>query len=283
MNVQEISARLVSRRPSLWGRAIFVLLPLLLTACHNVSTSDNGTETPPTPRRTEIRVAAAADLTDAFTEIGIAFEKETGTKVSLTFGATGQLTTQIENGAPFDVFAAADNSYVTRLEKGGKTVSGTSQVYAIGTLALWTKKSTKDAGKVADLSVWAKTAPLRVAIANPEVAPYGRAAKEALHNAGVLAQIEPKLAYAENVRQARQYAQTGNVDAALLPISLTKGLPGSALPIPENLYTPLQQMIVLLKPAVHSSEAYTFENYVMGKGKVVLARHGFALPKNALR
>ena len=281
MSVQAILRKISERRPSLRGRAIFVLLPIFLSACHNGLTPENGTETKPIPRRTEIQVAAAADLTDAFTEIGIAFEKETGTKVSLTFGATGQLTTQIENGAPFDVFAAADKDYVMRLERGGKTVAGTSQVYALGTLALWTKMSTKKTGKVADLSVWAKTAPARIAIANPEVAPYGRAAKEALHNAGVLAQVEPKLVYAGNVRQARQYAQTGNVDAAFLPIPLTRGLPGNALPIPENLYTPLQQTIVLLKPAAHSSEAYTFENYVLGKGKAVLVRHGFALPKNA--
>src|SRR4030095_15210530 len=166
----------------------------------------------------ELTVAAAADLTGAFEEIGREFQSSTNTKVIFNFGSSGLLAKQIENGAPIDLFAAANLDYINQLEQKGLIVPDTKKVYARGRLIIWTlKDSPLGIEKLADLT---KPEVKRIAIANPEHAPYGMAARQALERAVLWESVKPKLVYGENVRQTLQYAQTGNVEVAIVALSL---------------------------------------------------------------
>jgi molybdate transport system substrate-binding protein len=164
-------------------------------------------------------VSAASNLILAFEEVGARYEEETGTQVTVNFAASGQLAQQIEQGAPVDIFLSANTAYVEELAVKGWVQADSVQIYARGRLTLWTR---------ADASLTVETVEdllnpevRRVAIANPEHAPYGVAAREALQTAGVWEEIQSKLVPGENVRQALQYAETGNVDAAIVPLSLS--------------------------------------------------------------
>lgn len=225
----------------------------------------------------ELRVAAAADLAKAFAEVGAAFEKKTGQKTVFTFGASGALTQQIEAGAPFDVFAAANQGYLTKLEKESKITPGTSAVYAIGQVVLWTRKSNLPTPKaLADLT-GARFA--HIALANPEHAPYGKAAQEALQNAKLWNALQSKIVYGENVQQAFQFAQSGNADAALISHALTYGADGNSLPVPQELYTPLRQAIGVVEASKQMDAAKNFIAFVTGpQGREILQKYGFSLP-----
>jgi molybdate transport system substrate-binding protein len=154
-----------------------------------------------------LTVAAASDLTAAFEELGRDFESATKTKVVFVFGSTGMLTRQIENGAPFDLFAAANVSYIDELDQKGLIIPDSKAVYARGRITLWTtNESTLRLQGIEDL---ARPEVQRIAIANPDHAPYGLAAKQALQSAGVWDRVQPKLVYGDNIRQTLQYAQTG--------------------------------------------------------------------------
>ncbi len=258
-------------------RTVLICLPLVLLA--GCARQTEAPASAPNVQKTtgEVQVAAAADLTDVFTEIGKSFERETGAVVQLTFGATGQLATQIESGAPFEVFAAANAEYVERLEKGGKTVSGTSKVYALGKIALWTKPGSPLEPKAEAASVLKGAK--RIAIANPETAPYGKTAKEYLQQSGLWTEVSGKLVFGENVRQVRLFAQTGNVDAAILPVSLMRSFPGRVVPLSDHFYIPLRQTLVLLKKGERNPAALSFLRFVLSRGRDALKRHGFDLPK----
>ncbi len=165
-----------------------------------------------------IRVAAAADLQPVLPDLLAAFEKQTGLHADVTYGPSGTLTTQILNGAPFDLFLSADMGYPARIAAAG--LSGKPVSYAKGTLVLWARKDSPvqplflDSLKSADLH--------KLAVANPDHAPYGRAAYGALEHMQLLATLKPKLVIAENIAQAAQFAESGNADAGL--ISLTAAL-----------------------------------------------------------
>jgi molybdate transport system substrate-binding protein len=245
-----------------------------------------GCATPPTPTAAgteppELRVAAAADLTKAFTEIAAAYRRETGQKVTLTFGSTGLLTKQIENGAPFDVFAAANASYIAQLEKEGHTLPGTAQLYALGRLALWTRKG----GPACPTWVGALIAPRydRIAIANPEHAPYGAAAREAMQAAKLWTPLRAHLVYGENVQQALQYAQSGNADVAIVALSLAIGSNGDYTPIPPEMHRPLRQVMAALKSTQQPEAAKRFVAFVNGpEGRPIMRKYGFLLPDEKL-
>ena len=222
----------------------------------------------------ELRVAAAADLTRAFTEVGRAFEKQSGLKVTLIFGASGQLTQQIENGAPYDVFASANEAFIARLDTKHLILSDTRRVYAIGKLMLWTRKS--GVPLPATLAGLATPRYARIAIANPQTAPYGMAAKQALEKAGVWAQLQPKLVTGENIQQAFQFANSGNADIALVSRSLTTDSGGQSAPVPENLYAPLRQTLAALQSSAHAPAARRFVAFVLGRdGQAILKKYGF--------
>src|SRR5450759_2781649 len=161
---------------------------VLLTAC---------TAEPPA-----LAVSAAANLQAAFTEIGAAFEQQTGTRVQFNFAATGSLGQQIAQGAPVDLFASADRATVDDLAARGFIVPETVRVYARGQIVLYSRADGPALQALGDLT---RPEIKRVAIANPETAPYGRAAQEAMQNAGVWTTVQPKLVIAENIQQTQQF------------------------------------------------------------------------------
>src|ERR1700674_1661611 len=180
-------------------REFLVVCSVLISlGCHTQSSKNNQ------PDRAELVVAAAANLTDAFAEIGPQFTSETGIRVVFSFGATADLARQIENGAPFDVFAAADTAHLDQLEPKGLITPGTRALYARGRLVMWLPPgSSLKVSKIGDIT--AKKFE-RVAIAKPDIAPYGQATVESLRALGIWSQIEPKVIYAQNVSQTKQYA-----------------------------------------------------------------------------
>ena len=264
-------------------RAFFawmLLLASMISGC-SLKEKDAPAINPPPKKaavtKPELRVAAAADLAKAFTEVGAKFEAKTGHKAVFTFGASGTIAKQIENGAPFDVFAAANEAYIDKLAQSGRVTADTKKVYAIGQLILWTRKGSLLAPKsVADL-----TAPrfAHIALANPEHAPYGKAAQEALQTAKLWAALKPRLVYGENAQQAFEFAQRGNADAALTSHALTFGTDGDALLVPQNLYKPLRQAVAAISASEQSGAAREFIGFVTGpEGREILRKYGFALP-----
>jgi molybdate transport system substrate-binding protein len=226
-----------------------------------------------------ITVSAAADLQDAFSELGPHFEKKTGVVVHFNFGASGQLAQQIQAGAPVDLFAAANIAFVDKLEKQNLILPETKAVYARGRLAIWTRADSPLALlAIADL---AKPEVKRLAIANPKTAPYGQAAKEALEKAGLWKSIEPKIVFGENIRQTMQFAETGNVDAAIVSLSLTSHAKGKSTPIPAELHSPIDQGLAVIRTSKQEAGAKQFAAFVLGdEGRTVLAKFGFELPAN---
>ena len=225
----------------------------------------------------EITVAAAADLSDAFNELGREFENANKIKVVFVFGSTGLLTRQIENGAPVDVFAAANVSYIDQLAQKGLIVADTKSIYARGRVTLWTTadRSLK-IESVADLT---RPEVKRIAIANPDHAPYGLAAQQALQSAGVWDEVKPKLVYGDNIRQTLQYAETGNVDVAIVALSLSQQSKGRWTLIPEQLHQPIDQALAVLKSTRNEAAARAFATFVSGvKGKEILGKYGFEFP-----
>jgi molybdate transport system substrate-binding protein len=229
------------------------------------------------PAADTIKVAGAADLAFAFKEIGAAFEAKTGKQVTFTFGSTGQLAKQISEGAPYDVFAAANVSFVDEVVKAGACDETTKAMYARGRIVVWTKKSTGAVTKLEDL-----TDPrfVKIAIANPEHAPYGKAAQQALESVGIWDQIKPKIVFGENVQQTLQFAQTGNTEASIAALSLaTVTEDGAYLVIDEKLHKPIDQALVVCKRGGNTLVAKQFAAFVSSpEGRAIMKKFGFLLP-----
>ena len=230
-----------------------------------------------TNQQSEITVAAASDLTAAFEEIGRAFEASHNTRVVFVFGSTGMLTRQIENGAPMDLFAAADAAYVEQLEQKGLIVPGTKAIYARGRITLWTTGDSQL--KIETISDLVSPDVKRIAIANPDHAPYGLAAQQALQSTGFWDVVKPKLVYGDNIRQTLQYAETGNVDVAIVALSLSQQSKGRWTLIPEELHQPINQGLAVIKSTPNEQAARAFASFITGaRGKEILAKYGFAFP-----
>jgi molybdate transport system substrate-binding protein len=231
-----------------------------------------------------VSVAAASDLTYAMTEIAANFEKATGCVVRLSMGSSGNFLTQIENGAPFDVFFSADIAYPKKLETEGLAAPGSSYLYAIGKIVLWTRNdSGVDVSK--GFAALRDPAVRKIAIANPEHAPYGKAAEEALKNAGVYDAVKDRLVLGENISQTAEFAESGNADAGIVALSLVLSPAmkdkGHAWNIPENLYAPIQQGAVVVSASKNLQGAQQFLNYIKNPATTaLLERYGFVLPPN---
>ena len=229
---------------------------------------------PETRGKPELTVAAAANLTNVFGEIATAFETAENVHVVFSFAATGDLTRQIENSAPFDVFAAADTEHINQLNQRALLIPDTVRVYARGTLALWVPPNGRTVIQgVEDL---AKREVRFVAIAKPEIAPYGRAAVEAIKALKLWAAVEPKVVYAENINMSKQYASSGNADAAFTAYSLVLHDKGSAILVDRKLYQPIDQAMGVLNSSKHQDLALQFEDFVTsGPGVAILRRWGY--------
>ena len=229
-------------------------------------------------------IAAAANLNIALTEVASLFRRDTGKSVDLVFGASGTLTRQIQDGAPFELFLAADEEFPNRLAAAGLT-RDTGVVYALGQLVIFSPKSSPLA---VDERLDGLTRLLRgggvtrFAIANPAVAPYGRAAESVLRKRGLWEGLQPMLVLGDSITQAAQFATTGNAVGGLIAYSLVLA-PGFAgrgtyAVIPDTDYPPLRQRMVLLKTAGPvSREFYAFVQ--SQAARAVLRKHGFTMPQ----
>ncbi len=226
--------------------------------------------------RPELIVAAAADLVFAFREIAPVFERENQVKVTLTFGSTGQLAQQIQHGSPADLFFAANVASMDDLRAMGAILADSMETYAQGQIVLATQSSRPPLSTLRDLT---RDDVKRVAIANPAHAPYGMAAREALVSAGLWAQVQPKLVYGENIRQALQFLQTGNVDAAILARSVAQVPEIHFTRIDPGLYKPIIQAAAVMARSPHPDLARAFIRFVNGpQGRPIMKRFGFILP-----
>lgn len=257
--------------------ALFGLLAACGVTTVNQPSSTPVASQPPSAEPITLTVSAAADLNYVFPEIGKLWEQETGNKVTFNLGSTGQLAQQIERGAPVDLFAAANKKFVEELDKQGLVLSETKALYGVGRITLWQKEgSALEIKAIQDLM---KPEIQRVAIANPDHAPYGVAAREALQSAGIWNTIQPKLVLGENIKQTQQYAETGNVDVAIVALSISVNKPGKWTLIPADLHKPLEQMLAVPKSAPHPGAAKQFAAFINGiKGRPLMQKYGFVLP-----
>ena len=228
-------------------------------------------------------VAAASDLKFALDEIARAWSGETGRTVRLAYGSSGNFRRQIAEGAPFEIFLSADESYVFALAKDGR-LEDEGTLYAVGRLVLFAPAgSPVDPGQgLAGLAQLAREGRVgKLAIANPAHAPYGRAAREALESAGAWGALESRLVLGENVSQAAQFAASGNASAGLFAWSLTftpaVSRRGRFALVPESAHAPLRQRMALVKGA--GEEARAFYRYLQGPAaRGIFSRYGFTLP-----
>ena len=216
----------------------------------------------------ELFIAAAADLESLQTDVTAAFQKRTGAGLKFTIGASGILEKQIENGAPYDVFLSANEQYVKDLAASGAIDPATVRTYAYGRLGLWSRD-----GKIRDIHQLLGKEVRNVAIANPEHAPYGAAAREFLTRQGLWKPLQPKIVYGENVRETLQYAQSGNVDATITSWSLLVSEKDAVL-LPAD-HAPIAQAAGVVAISKQAALARQFLDFLgSAAGRAILERHG---------
>lgn len=220
-------------------------------------------------------MAVAANFTAPMQRIALAFEQETGHKAKLSFGSTGSFYTQIRNGAPFDIFLAADDEAPARLERDGATVAGTRFTYATGRLALWSAKPgiVDDEGEILRRGSFE-----RLAIANPKLAPYGRAAVETMQKLGIYEGLRSRIVQGENISQTFQFVATGNAPIGFVAASQIVDQRGSAWMVPDHLHEPIKQDAVLLVKGKDSDAALALMKFLKGgKARAIIRTYGYGL------
>jgi molybdate transport system substrate-binding protein len=266
VSVRDSTQRDTRRARSLGLPLIFAFAVLAGSAC-------SGADKP------QVTVAAAADLRFAFEEIAATFEQQCGCDVVLTFGSSGTLASQIQEGLPADLYFSANVSYVEELEEKSLILRETKQLYAIGRIVLaYNRAADLDVDDLADLR---DPRIRKVAIANPAHAPYGVAAKEALEATGMWDDVSPRLVLGDNASQAAQFVQGGDASVGILPLSLAVGLKNdlSYTLIDDSLHAPLRQVAVVLKRSRQPELAKAFLEFVNGEqGRPVMRKYGFVLP-----
>jgi molybdate transport system substrate-binding protein len=226
-------------------------------------------------RCADLHVSAAANLANVMPEISASYEKQTGTRVIVSFGATSQLTQQIANGAPMDVFLSADTEHIDQLIKSGSLLRDSRAVYARGRLVVWAPRH-PEIHTMNDL-----TAPgiKHIAIATPSLAPYGAAAVEALRNAGLWDKLQAKAAYASSIAIAKQYADTGNAEAAFTAFALTIHDKGNQFEVDPKLYKPIEQAAGIVTDSKEQKSARDFMHFLAGtEGRAIFKRFGYLEP-----
>lgn len=229
-----------------------------------------------------LRVAVAADFGPAMKKLVAEYEKKSPVKIEIITGSSGNFFAQIQNGAPFDLFFSADSEYPAKLVSDGKADGETLKTYAIGRLAMWTSNPEMRAkGSINGFWVdeaWCK----KIAIANPEHAPYGRAAMETLKSLGVYEKVKNKLVFGESVAQAAQFAESGNADVAIVSASLIVSSPmlknGVTVLLQGN-SPPIVQSAVIVSASKRKAAAQAFLDFVIGDdGREIIRYQGFTLP-----
>ena len=254
--------------------AFLLLAFLLLSGC------TGNTATPPVEEPDELLVAAAGSLQLAFTELGEAYEAANdGQLVTFTFTNTGNLVSQIENGAPFDLLAAADVASVEQLAAQGLIVPESQALYAQGRLVVAVTTASTLATETLD-SLRDPTVE-HISLASPEHAPYGRAAQQALQNAGLWETVEPKLVIGETVGQAVQFVQSGNAQAALTALSVADIPEMRWSLVDPALYDPLDQALGILESSSQKEAAARFVAFIQSdEGQAILEAHGLFPPND---
>lgn len=232
----------------------------------------------------ELKVAAASDLTFAFTDVTAQFEKQTGDQIKLTYGSSGNFFAQIQNGAPFDLFFSADVGYPQKLEAAGLAEPGTIYEYASGKLVIWVPNASKlDLSR--GLATLLDPGIKKIAIANPLHAPYGVAAVAAMRHDAIYDKVKSKLVLGENISQTAQFVESGNADVGLLALSLAVAPAmndkGRYLEIPADDYPPIIQAAVILKSSRNKELADQFLKFLKESATVALMeRYGFSIPRD---
>lgn len=227
----------------------------------------------------EVDVAVAANFTAPMNVIAAEFAKDTGHQAKPAFGSTGKFYAQIKNGAPFQMMLSADDETPAKLEKEGLTVAGSRFTYAVGTLVLWSAKPglVDDKGEVLRKGGFNK-----LALANPKLAPYGKAAVEVLTGMGLLESVTPKFVQGENIAQTYQFASTGNADLGFVALSQVmkdgKITSGSAWIVPSKLHTPIRQDAVILTSGRGNAAADALAKYLQtDKAKAIIRSYGYEI------
>jgi molybdate transport system substrate-binding protein len=267
----------------MWKQLYLTLLAIVSVAPAGARAHVSAAPAPPSGTQVPLRVAAAADLEPLLPPILSEFERATGIHAEATFQSSATLATQIQNGAPFDVFLSADLSFPKRLidaglaDAAGSADSTTPITYARGTLVLWERKDSQLPPPSLDL--FRSPSLKRLAIANPDRAPYGRAAVAALNSLKLYDTLKPNLVTAENIAQAAQFADTANADAGL--ISLTSALTprlstdGRYFVIPRNLYPPIEQGAVIVSNTKQRDAAHKLLDFILSPAvQAELAKSG---------
>ncbi|HJQ23149.1 MAG TPA: molybdate ABC transporter substrate-binding protein [Blastocatellia bacterium] len=250
--------------------AVVIVVLILLAGCRQRPAAEQ-------QNAPEITVAAAANLTDAFAEVANQFTAKTGARVVYSFGSTADLTKQIENGGPFDVFAAADVEHVDELNQKGLSTPDSRAVYARGRLVVWTPPQGRI--KISRVEDVAGADVKMIAIAKPDLAPYGRATVEALKALNVWVSVEPRVIYGTNVSNTKQYAASGNADVAFIPKALVKQGEGQYVEVDERLHQPIDQALAIIKASGKQDLARRFADFVLGdEGQAILRRYGYSSP-----
>lgn len=277
----------VLRSSALWSRAgvaAFLITLAFAAFCAAGPLADSprqaSSQTPPV-----LRVAAAADLQFAVPELAAQFEKKNLAELEVTYGSSGNFYSQLQNGAPFDLFFSADLEYAKKLDAAGLAEPGTLCEYAVGRLVLWARAdSPLDIAK----DGWKSLLDPRVekiAVANPEHAPYGKAAVAALRSVGLFDAVKGKLVYGENISQTAQFVQSGNAQIGLLALSLALSPAmndGQRWEVPTDSYPAIEQGAVVLRGAKDKSAARAFLDFVQGSaGREILKQYGFSFPAPA--
>lgn len=243
------------------------LLPVFLFACQAAHAD-------------EVQVAVAANFTAPMQKIAAEFEKDTGHRAVLAFGATGKFYAQISNGAPFEVFLAADDETPARLEKDALVVPGSRFTYAMGKLVLWSSREDGVDGRGEVL----KTGAFRhIAVANPKAAPYGAAALQAMGRLGLLQALQPKFVQGENIAQTYQFIATGNAELGFIALSQVykdgRIAGGSAWLVPASLYDPIRQDAAILARGRSKPAATALVGYLKtDKVRAIIKSYGYDLP-----
>jgi len=220
-----------------------------------------------------VRVAAAADLAKAFEELGKEFEQRTGITPEFDFGSSGLLAKQIEQGAPLFLFAAANKNFVDQVVKAGKCDSASAQLYSRGRLVLWAK-----GGAPAKIAELVDPKYKRIGIANPDHAPYGKAAKQALEKSGIYDQVKDRLVLGENISATMTYAKEGSVDVAFVALSLAITTDAQMYsPVELDLHEPLEQTMVVCGKGAEADAARQLADFIVGTdGRTIMERYGFS-------